>query len=69
MSFGAVPVGTAQAKTVTLHNPGLSSVTLSGMQAADPAFKIDVRPDADDDSGGRNGNSQGDICSDRGEEL
>jgi hypothetical protein len=44
VSFGAVPVGTAQAKTVTLLNPGLSSITLSGMQAADPAFKIDSAP-------------------------
>jgi Abnormal spindle-like microcephaly-assoc'd, ASPM-SPD-2-Hydin len=41
VSFGTVPVGTAQAKTVTLLNPGLTGVALSGMQAADPAFTIE----------------------------
>jgi Abnormal spindle-like microcephaly-assoc'd, ASPM-SPD-2-Hydin len=40
LSFGAVPIGKTQATAVTLQNPGLSSVTLSGMQAADPAFKV-----------------------------
>ena len=40
LSFGAVQVGTTQAATVTLQNSGLTSVTLSGMQVADPAFKL-----------------------------
>ena len=40
VSFGSVPVGTTQATAVTLHNPGFSPVTLSGMQAADPAFHL-----------------------------
>src|SRR5581483_7391432 len=40
VSFGAVQVGKSQATTVTLHNQGLTSVTLSGMQVADPAFAL-----------------------------
>jgi hypothetical protein len=40
VSFGAVQVGKTQAATVTLHNQGLTSVTLSGMQVADPAFAL-----------------------------
>lgn len=40
VSFGTVAVGNTQATAVTLQNPGLSSVTLSGMQVADPAFQL-----------------------------
>lgn len=40
LSFGAVQVGTTQTAAVTLQNQGLSTVTLSGMQVADPAFKL-----------------------------
>ncbi len=40
VSFGAVQVGKTQAATVTLHNQGLTAVTLSGMQVADPAFAL-----------------------------
>jgi len=40
VSFGAVQVGKTQAAGVTLHNVGLVPVTLSGAQAADPAFKL-----------------------------
>jgi hypothetical protein len=40
LSFGSVQVGKTQAATVTLRNQGLTSVTLSGMQAADPAFQL-----------------------------
>ena len=38
--FGTVPVGKTQATSVTLQNQGLSSVTLSGVQVADPAFTL-----------------------------
>ena len=40
VSFGTVQVGKSQAAAVTLHNAGLSAVTLSGMQVADPAFAL-----------------------------
>lgn len=40
VSFGTVPVGKTQATAVTLQNQGLTSVTLSGMQVADSAFKL-----------------------------
>jgi hypothetical protein len=40
VSFGAVAVGKTQATAVTLQNQGLTSVTLSGVQVADPAFKL-----------------------------
>jgi hypothetical protein len=40
LSFGTVPVGQTQSQAITLQNMGLNSVTLSGMQAADPAFAI-----------------------------
>ena len=40
LSFGAVQIGKTQTASVTLQNQGLSSVTLSGMQVADPAFKL-----------------------------
>jgi hypothetical protein len=40
LSFGTVPVGQTQSQAITLQNPGLTSVTLSGMQVADPAFAI-----------------------------
>jgi Abnormal spindle-like microcephaly-assoc'd, ASPM-SPD-2-Hydin len=40
VTFGAVPVGKTQTTAVTLQNPGLTSVTLSGVQAADPAFQV-----------------------------
>ena len=42
VDFGTVPVGTAQAKTVTLLNSGLSAVTLTGVQIADPAFTVEA---------------------------
>jgi Abnormal spindle-like microcephaly-assoc'd, ASPM-SPD-2-Hydin len=40
LSFGTVPVGQTQSQAITLQNMGLNSVTLSGMQVADPAFAI-----------------------------
>jgi hypothetical protein len=40
LSFGTVPVGQTQSQAITLQNQGLTSVTLSGMQVADPAFAI-----------------------------
>ena len=40
LSFGSVPVGQTQASTVTVQNQGLSAVTLTGMQVADPAFTL-----------------------------
>jgi Abnormal spindle-like microcephaly-assoc'd, ASPM-SPD-2-Hydin len=40
LSFGAVQIGKTQTAAVTLQNQGLSSVTLSGVQVADPAFKL-----------------------------
>ena len=40
VSFGTVQVGKSQAASVTVHNQGLTSVTLSGMQVADPAFNV-----------------------------
>lgn len=40
LSFGSVPVGKTQTATVTLQNPSLQSVTLSGVQSADDAFKV-----------------------------
>jgi centrosomal CEP192-like protein/ASPM-SPD-2-Hydin domain-containing protein/HYDIN/CFA65/VesB family protein len=40
VSFGTVPVGKTQVTAVTLQNQGLTSVTLSGMQVADSAFKL-----------------------------
>jgi hypothetical protein len=40
LSFGTVPVGQTQSQAITLQNMGLTSVTLSGMQVADPAFAI-----------------------------
>ena len=40
LSFGSVAVGTTQSATVAVQNQGLSAVTLSGIQAADPAFQL-----------------------------
>ena len=40
VSFGTVQVGKSQTTTVTLQNQGLTAVTLSGMQVADPAFAL-----------------------------
>src|ERR1700760_2866578 len=40
LSFGSVAVGTTQSATVSVQNQGLSAVTLSGIQAADPAFQL-----------------------------
>jgi hypothetical protein len=40
VSFGTVQVGKTQVANVTLHNQGLTAVTLSGMQVADPAFAL-----------------------------
>jgi Abnormal spindle-like microcephaly-assoc'd, ASPM-SPD-2-Hydin len=40
VSFGTVQVGQTQSQAITLQNQGLNSVTLSGMQVADPAFVL-----------------------------
>src|SRR4051794_19388685 len=40
VAFGSVQVGNAKALTVAVNNQGLSAVTLSGMQVADPAFQL-----------------------------
>jgi hypothetical protein len=40
VSFGTVNVGQTQSTSLTLQNPGLTSVALSGMQVADPAFTL-----------------------------
>lgn len=40
LTFGSVQIGKSQTATVTLQNPGLTSVTLSGAQAGDPAFTL-----------------------------
>lgn len=40
VSFGMVQVGQTQSQAITLQNQGLNSVTLSGMQVADPAFAL-----------------------------
>jgi hypothetical protein len=40
LSFGSVPVGQTQGATVTLQNQGLSDVSLTGVQIADPAFTL-----------------------------
>jgi hypothetical protein len=40
LAFGTVPVGQTQSQAITLQNQGLTSVTLSGMQVADPAFAL-----------------------------
>ena len=40
ISFGTVNVGQTQSASITLQNPGLAPVALSGMQVADPAFQL-----------------------------
>ena len=40
ISFGTVNVGQTQSATMTVQNQGLSSVALSGVQVADPAFTL-----------------------------
>ncbi|MFL6307459.1 MAG: beta strand repeat-containing protein [Candidatus Sulfotelmatobacter sp.] len=40
VSFGTVQVGQTQSQAITLQNLGLTSVTLSGTQVADPAFAV-----------------------------
>ena len=44
VSFGSVAVGATQSVTVTLHNPGFSTVTVSGMTVADSAFALSSPP-------------------------